>query len=84
MVAASPGHEFSVGPLLLHLSILNEENLVGRRHRLQVVSHQENSAPSGENLPQHLNENIGVRSVRPVGQKGSLPAARQRYINNNK
>lgn len=58
MVAASLGHEFSVCPLLHHLSILNEDNLIRRLHRFQVMSHHENSTASRENLLQHLNKNI--------------------------
>lgn len=64
MVAASLGHEFWVCPLLHHLSILNEDNVICRLHRLQVMSHHENSATSRENLPQHLNKKIGVPSMR--------------------
>lgn len=60
MVAASLGHELGMCPLLHHLSILNEDNLICRLHRLQVMSHHENSATSRENLPQHLNKNISA------------------------
>lgn len=72
MVAASLGHEFSVCPLLLHLSILNEDNLIRRLHRLQVVSHHENSATSRENFPQHLTENMSES-----GESGRMLASQQ-------
>lgn len=64
MVEAFLGHEFRVCPLIHHLSILNEDNVIRRLHRLQVMSHQENSATTRENLPQHLNKKISVPSMR--------------------
>lgn len=50
MVSSSLGHELLVRPLLHHLALLHEDDVVGLLHGLQLVSHHQDGPATGQHL----------------------------------
>lgn len=54
VVASLFSHELLVGSLLHHGSVLDEDDVIGLLHGLQLVSHHHHCASTGQDLLQHL------------------------------